>query len=278
LWDELTHPEITALAKIEKQKLSDAVVGELGRLINNGRLRAGDKLPCQSALAARLGVSRNTLREAMHSLTLAGVLDQRQGSGTFVRCNYPGSLMGYLKPPSVNGLNKAVELMEARTLIEVANARMACKNAPAEVLAELSRLCACMSAALDLHEHEIFFKHDAEFHHTLAKGAGNPFMEHLFLIIRGLIEPLIQERIPVCSASLESFQIDHQRICNAVASRNLSSAAAEMVRHMANVREAIAVIAEADNSKKRSLRRFSRSEIQTWPSDITTEIAAEADR
>jgi GntR family transcriptional repressor for pyruvate dehydrogenase complex len=246
LCERQSQLEFTALEKIQKQKLSDAVVGELGRLIENGLLKTGDKLPCQSELAVRLGVSRNTLREALHSLTLVGILDQRQGSGTFVRCGLPGNLTAFLKPPDVNGPQRAVELVEARTLIEVANAQAASEHASADDRVELKRLCASMKAALHHSAHESFFKHDADFHHALAMSTGNPFMAHLFLIIRSLIEPLVRDSIRTSPRRLECFQADHERICNAVSARDQRSAAAEMARHMAHVREAVTVIHETD--------------------------------
>ncbi len=274
---KVTQPEFTALGKIQKQTLSDAVVGELGRLIKNGLLKTGDKLPCQSELAARLGVSRNTLREALHSLTLAGILDQRQGSGTFVRCGLSGNLTVFLKPPDVNGPQRAAELVESRELIEVANVRAASEHASADDLAELSRLCAWMNAALRLDEHESFFKHDSDFHHTLAKSTGNPFMAHLFLIIRSLVEPLIQDSIRACPRSLECFQADHQRIYDAVSTRDQRSAAVEMARHMTHVREAVAMIYATDTSFKRPSQRFPCPETQQGRSEKSARIAAAPD-
>lgn len=87
------------LRKIGRQRLSDAVVEELIRLLERGEWKPGEKLPREAELASRLGVSRNTLREALYSLTLAGILEQRQGAGTFVRGGPPGRVPCFSLPP-----------------------------------------------------------------------------------------------------------------------------------------------------------------------------------
>jgi DNA-binding FadR family transcriptional regulator len=76
--------------------LSDDAVGAIRTMILDGRLRAGDKLPIERELAAELGVSRGTLREAVRSLTMIGVLDTRQGDGTYVTSLEPHLLLGSL--------------------------------------------------------------------------------------------------------------------------------------------------------------------------------------
>src|SRR3954470_22738952 len=76
--------------------LSDDAVGAIKSMILDGRLRAGDRLPIERELAAELGVSRGTLREAVRSLTMIGVLDTRQGDGTYVTSLEPHLLLGSL--------------------------------------------------------------------------------------------------------------------------------------------------------------------------------------
>lgn len=236
------------MAEIIKRKLSDAIVEELRRSIEGGLLKSGDQLPNQSALAAQLGVSRNTLREALHTMTLAGVLDQRQGSGTFVRCTLPESLCVFLKPPAVAGFQEIDKLMDARTQIEVGNAQMAVAHATQAGITELGRLCAEPQETGSGNGVTRFVRQDADFHHALAKAAGNCYMAHLFSIIRSLMEPFLNECIHALPGILESFQSDHRRIYKAVFARDRELAAAEMVRHMIRVREAIATAYEKDRA------------------------------
>src|SRR4051812_42132995 len=92
------HPPIRPGRRLRlcAMALSDDTVGAIKTMIVDGRLRAGDKLPIERKLAAELGVSRGTLREAVRSLTMVGVLDTRQGDGTYVTSLEPRLLLGSL--------------------------------------------------------------------------------------------------------------------------------------------------------------------------------------
>src|SRR3954468_423637 len=97
------HPRIRPDRRLEcpawrgcVMALSDDAVGAIKTMILDGRLRAGDKLPIERQLAAEIGVSRGTLREAVRSLTMIGVLDTRQGDGTYVTSLEPRQLLGSL--------------------------------------------------------------------------------------------------------------------------------------------------------------------------------------
>lgn len=70
--------------KIQPEKLAGAVVRQVEQLILRGILRPGERLPPERELADRLGVSRPSLREALHTLQAAGLLTSRQGAGVFV--------------------------------------------------------------------------------------------------------------------------------------------------------------------------------------------------
>jgi len=102
-------------------------------------------------------------------------------------------------------------------------------------------------------------------------------MAHLFLIIRSLVEPLIQDSICARPGNLECFQADHQHIYDAVSTRDQRSAAAEMARHMTHVREAVAMIYATDTSLKRPSQRLSCSETQQGRSEESARIAAAPD-
>ncbi|MEJ5358311.1 MAG: FCD domain-containing protein [Desulfobacterales bacterium] len=227
------------LRKIGRRKLSDAVVEELTRLLERGEWKPGERLPREAELASRLGVSRNTLREALYSLTLAGILEPRQGAGTFVRGGPRPGFPCVSPPPRVEGAEGAAALAETRAILELASARAAAGNSRAAVWKGLHRRCAAMDEALRGGGPEAFLEQDAAFHQALAGAAGNPFMAHLLGIVRALIAPLVMEAVRLRPEALAPFQADHERLVEAVAAGDPKAAAAAMARHMARVREAI---------------------------------------
>ena len=83
--------------------LTDEAIGKIKDMIVSGRVRPGEKLPREADLAAELGLSRNSLREAVKALTLINVLDVRQGDGTYATSLAPSLLLETLSSMALPG-------------------------------------------------------------------------------------------------------------------------------------------------------------------------------
>src|SRR5260370_22612658 len=88
----------------------DSAIDRIRELILSGELAPGDRLPAEPELAALVGVSRNSLREAVRALAQAKVLDVRRGDGTYVTSLEPRLLLG--------GMAFVTDLLQERTLLE----------------------------------------------------------------------------------------------------------------------------------------------------------------
>src|SRR5213078_4133630 len=116
---------------------SEEVIAQLREMIHRGELRPGDRLPPERDLAKLLGVSRPTLRAGIRSLSAVGVLQSRQGAGTFVveanaspiLDSNPLRLMASLQNFS------SAEMFEARLSLEMAIAGLAAERATGDHLA-----------------------------------------------------------------------------------------------------------------------------------------------
>lgn len=225
--------------RVVKKRLSDSVLDEIGRMFDSGELKEGDKLPNQNALAAQLGVSRASLRESLHTLALMGVLEQRPGFGTVVRGRVPANFSEVLSLPLISDANETIELVEARRFIEIGNVELAVKHITEPGVAELGRIVAAMDRAVREKNQADYVRHDANFHHHLAKATGNRFMVHLFLTIRRIMEQFITESFSALPAMLERSMDDHRRIYEAVRRRDVKRAVNEMCGHMAHIRDAM---------------------------------------
>src|SRR5437016_12616783 len=113
-------------------------IDQIRALIASGEWGPGTRLPREADLAAQLGLSRNSLREAVRALSLARVLEVRQGDGTYVSSLEPGEL---LEPTSfathlLRG-RTVLELLEVRRMLEPEAAAMAAQRADADVIGSL---------------------------------------------------------------------------------------------------------------------------------------------
>ena len=245
----LSKHEVHAVARVVKKKLSDSVLEEIISMFDRGELKEGDKLPNQNELAAQLGVSRASLRESLHTLSITGVLEQRPGFGTVVRGRLPHNFSDFLSLPLISDAKETIELVQARRFIEVANVELAVENATEEEVAELGRLYQAMAAAVRVGDQPAYVLKDAEFHHLLAKATGNRFMVHLFLTIRRIMEQFITESFSALPKMLDRSLGDHKRIYEAIRQRDRSLAIKEMTRHMANIHTAMETLYDATTSE-----------------------------
>jgi GntR family transcriptional repressor for pyruvate dehydrogenase complex len=103
---------------IQKSSTADKVFEELHSWIVSGKFKPGDVLPSQDALAKQLGVSRNTLREAIFRLSALGLLQAKQGVGTQVKPSTPSNYIGSLSDHFLLDSVTIGEFMEARLFAE----------------------------------------------------------------------------------------------------------------------------------------------------------------
>src|SRR5438128_3617433 len=119
-------------------------------LIASGEWGPGTRLPREADLAAQLGLSRNSLREAVRALSLARVLEVRQGDGTYVSSLEPAELL----EPTLSATNllrgrTVLELFEVRRLLEPEAAALTARAADPTVIERLRRELDRMVAAGD---------------------------------------------------------------------------------------------------------------------------------
>lgn len=226
------------MASIEKKKLSDAVIAEIKRMIENGELKEGDKLPNQLEFAAQLGVSRASLREALHTLTLIGAIEQRPGLGTVMKSANPALWAEQLSPPLVSDIDATLKLLEARRIVEAGVVELAVDNASAEDIEKMKHLVEEMAKALDEDRTTEYSELDMDFHHQIANASHNSFMVHMFVTIRGLMEQFIREAFTVIPGLLERSLKFHISIYEGIQQGNKRKAATNMKNHILDIEQA----------------------------------------
>jgi GntR family transcriptional repressor for pyruvate dehydrogenase complex len=211
--------------------MTDAAITQLRTLIAEGDLAAGERLPAEPDLAAQLGVSRGTMREAVRALTHAGILSVKRGDGTYVTSLEPHQLLeslGYAAQLARH--DSLLEVVEVRRLLEPAATRLAAKRMGTRVLGRVAELLGEMD---DAESAESFVALDVAFHNEIADASGN---EWLAAILHGLAEPTISARLLRLvrdpSEVTAVTQREHAAIYAALAAADEDLAAAAALTHV----------------------------------------------
>ncbi|GHE06959.1 FadR/GntR family transcriptional regulator [Klenkia taihuensis] len=157
--------------------LTDSAITSIKDMILGGQLRAGERLPPEKALAERLGLSRNSLREAVKSLSVMGVLDVRRGDGTYVTSLEPRLLLeaaGFVA--ELHDDRSLLEIFEVRRVLEAHSAACAARRATTSVVEGLAAELDSVAEDADV---ETLVEHDLRFHRAVADAAGNGYLSGL---------------------------------------------------------------------------------------------------
>ena len=227
------------MVSLKKKKIADSVIEEIRRMINDGELKVGDKLPNQNEFSAQLGISRISLREALHTLELLGVIEQRPGYGTAIKAMVPVLFSDNLAPPMMSDERATVELIEARKFIEVGVAELAARNASEEQIRELADITGKMKQALKERKEDEYTSLDVQFHFLIAKASGNQVMNYFLTNIREYLEQFIQETFSVLPGLLKRSLKFHVNIYLAIKDRDSKKAVDHMKRHMEDIQRAL---------------------------------------
>ena len=209
---------------------TETAIARIRDLILSGRLPAGSRLPPEHELAAQLGLSRNTAREAVRALTTARVLDVRRGDGTYVTSLTPDLLL--------EGVGAAVELMRDDSVLEVLELRRYLEPAATAQAAShidaagLEALRATIRRMREATDDEQFVAEDAGFHARVAEASGNGTMAAL---LAGLSSRTLRVRVLRAMTSADALErtIDqHEAIYAALAAGDPNLAHAMAVQHV----------------------------------------------
>ena len=225
-----------AFGTVTRDALPDQIAARLIDLITERRLKAGDRLPPERELAASMGVSRSSLREALRALAMLGVAEMRHGDGTYLTSLDAATLMrpvGLVLALSDAGLE---QLFEARKLVEPGLAALAAERISDEAAAELCRCAEASAAALE--DPETFMWADIDLHAQIARAASNAVLMRLLDSVAGM-GIASRRRTGRLAPVREQSAHDHREIAAAIAAHDPEAASAAMLRHLENVEGAV---------------------------------------
>jgi len=217
---------------------SDQVVARVYELIKRDELKPGDRLPPERELAKQLGISRPSLRAGLSSLISMGVLQSRQGAGTFLVDGPPALDSEPLRLlAELHGFSYD-HMFETRSVLEVGAAGLAAERATGDQLATMAEEIAEMFAALK--DPQQFLVHDIAFHRAVASASGNPTLATLVEMVSAILYERRRDTIERAHDFNEALEL-HRRVYRAIRSRNAEEAREAMREHIVRAQRAFAL-------------------------------------
>jgi len=215
--------------------LTDEAIDKIKGMITSGELGPGDRLPKEADLAERLGLSRNSLREAVKALSIIRVLDVRQGDGTYVTSLDPQLLLEALSfVVDFHRDDTVLEFLAVRRILEPAATAIACTRIEESELDALSAQLDALGAAPSVEE---LVASDLEFHRGIVQASGNSV---LCSLLDGLSGPTTRARVwrgltqeDAVSRTLH----EHRMILAALRDRDAEAARSWATVHIASVEQ-----------------------------------------
>jgi GntR family transcriptional repressor for pyruvate dehydrogenase complex len=215
--------------------VTDAAIDKIKQMIISGELSPGDRLPKEADLAEHLGLSRNSLREAVRALALIHVLDVRQGDGTYVTSLEPHLLLDAMSfVVDFHRDDTVLQFFQVRRILEPAATELAATLMTDSDVTDLRKILAALPENPTVEE---LVANDLEFHQRIAAGAGNSVLSSL---IESLSGPTTRARIwrgLTQEGAIAKTREQHVAICDAIAARQPEIAKSWATVHVAGVED-----------------------------------------
>lgn len=212
---------------VKRKQIVDDVVEQLQRKISLGELTPGMQIPTEPELMDQFGVGRSTIREAVRVLVSAGLLDKRQGHGTFVCQQKP------LQEPLDYRLRRAeiLEVYEVRRMMELEAARLAAVRRDDEDLRIMRELLDRRQMAIDAGNMKEYLDADIAYHIAVAAATKNAVLADLYRtfseVIRYSLENLINH--PEYN---KYYSEQHEKIYEAIRDKDVQAAELYSIQHL----------------------------------------------
>lgn len=224
------------LKKATTLSLPDRLSVDLERLILDGQLAPGDRLPPERELAEQLGVSRVSIREALRELENRGLIDRRPGRGTIVLSPGEQSPMADLIASAVSGADPEItDIMELRAIVEPPIARITAGRATDRDVEQLRSLVEAMEKDVTK---ERYAELDRAFHQSIAQYTHNPLLALINTHIAQQIAPSRASRYQTRERRHAS-SVAHRRIFEAIEARDGALAEEEARAHVVDIAQQI---------------------------------------
>lgn len=226
---------------INNKKMYEKIADALMAMIRSGELKPGDRVAPVGDLAAQFGVGRSAVREALSALRAMGLIDMRQGEGTYIRSFSPETFSKYLSTGILMEERDIDDLLDVRELLESEAARRAATSNNSVLIQEIFKALDSMKEVKE--DASLGEEADLAFHLAVARASGNRLLAQLMASVSEAIAELMREtrRIWIYSqdSAIKKMYQEHRMIVDAIAEGVPDRAGQAMLDHLASVRQII---------------------------------------
>ncbi|HEU5139953.1 MAG TPA: FadR/GntR family transcriptional regulator [Bacillales bacterium] len=227
--------------RIHAPKIYEKIADELLQMIKQGELKPGQKLDSVERLAESFHVGRSAIREALSALRAMGLLEMRQGEGTYVREFDPKTLANSISSAILMNKEDVEHLLEVRKIIEVGAVPLAAEKREAEDLEAIRQALAEMKESIG--NEELGEKADWRFHMTVVNASQNPMLVNLLDSVSEMMTATMLETRRLWFYSQETtaerLYREHLEIFAAIEDGNSEKAQRLMLDHLLKVEEVL---------------------------------------
>lgn len=239
----------TIFKPIRPKKISEEIVEQIKELISIGELKPGERIPSERELATMLGVSRPSVREAIMVLEAMGLLDSRQGGGTYVRSLTTAALADPLSSMVEGNPRLLHALVEVRMGLETWSAHLAATRAKEDEIARMEKLLGIMEqqSARGGWDAEV----DSQFHYAITAATHNTLQMHVLNTIHNLFHQTIQVALTEFyrkEGMAEILLAQHREVFAGIAAHDPDRAREAMRKHLMMVEEKMSQLLSQEGS------------------------------
>ncbi len=211
------------------------VIEYISGQVEQGILKKGDKLPTERSLVEILGVGRNSIREALKVLEIIGIVERRQGAGTYIKADFSDWFTKPMCFAFMLSETKKKEIFQFRNMIEVEIATLAAVRITKDELTELED---CYRQLIETEDQGASAKHDKNFHSILAKASKNIVIINAYNAMDCMLDLFIYDiRSQAYTDAGKELSVKiHREILDAIVERDAKRARQAMKQHMDVVR------------------------------------------
>lgn len=260
--------------KIKQERLGDIIARQLEKLILEGVLRPGERLPPERELAHELDVSRPSLREALQKLEASGLIETRHGGGTYVKSAIASAITEPLIDVFQRHPEAALDFIELRSTLEGISAYYAALRGTEEDREMLNDRFRAMEEVHHLADPSEEAERDADFHIAIAEASHNMVLLHVMRGLLGLLRKDVifnRKQLYAREGSRDLLLRQHRAIFEAIMSGDPEAARTAAHSHMAHVdrvlRDQQLSEARIDVARKRLARHLASAKKQKQKSE-----------
>lgn len=221
---------------MKNKQAYEMVIEYIGQQVEEGNLCKGYKIPTERKLVEILGIGRNSIREALEILEIIGIVDRKQGDGTYIREEFDSWFSGPMSIAFMLSDTDENEIYEFRNMIEVEIATLAAERITDD---EIKVLENCYDKLINRDDEIINAKYDNKFHSLLARATKNTIIINSYNAMEYMMNMMIYDirAKGILSEGYELMVRIHRDVFEAVVNRDPETARKAMKLHMESVRK-----------------------------------------